>query len=412
MTAKPKILHVLAQRPGLTGSGVTLEALIRGAAVDGWDQAAVVGVPATEQDTFVGGLRRERIYPLRFGGKDLPFPVPGMSDVMPYRSTRFSDLDAEQMAQYRNAWHMHLSDVMGAFKPDLVHSHHVWILSSLIKDIRPDIPVVTHCHATGFRQMNLCQHLAYDVREGCRRNDMFLALHGGHADELERILGVPEQRVRQVGAGFRDDVFHARGADADRGQRILYTGKYSAAKGLPWLLDAVETLSNRHPALQLHVAGTGAGPEADKLSRRMEAMGDLVVRHGQVSQLELAELMRSCAVCVLPSFFEGVPLVLVEALACGCRLVATRLPGIVERLVPTLGDYLSLVPLPRLESVDVPYAPDLPAFTEALAAAVDEALQQSAAGIDEVGVGRALAPFTWTRVFDLIEQVWLDLLET
>jgi len=67
----------------------------------------------------------------------------------------------------------------------------------------------------------------------------------------------------------------------------------------------------------------------------------------------------------LPSFYEGLPLVLVEARACGCRLVATDLPGIRERLLPVLGDELALVELPRLTGVDKPVAADLPAFIRA-----------------------------------------------
>jgi len=331
--------------------------------------------------------------------------------VMPYPSTRYSDLDPDRIALYRDAWRGHLEGVLADFDPDLIHSHHVWLLSSLLKDIRPDIPVATHCHATGFRQMALCPHLAYEVREGCRRNDAFFTLHPGHAAELQRILDVPAARVHMVGAGYRDDVFHPLGAVGDRGRRILYTGKYSAAKGLPQLLDAVEVLHRRHPDLQLHVAGTGAGAEAEDLRRRMDAMGGLVVRHGQVSQLELADLMRSCAVCALPSFYEGVPLVLVEALACACRLVATRLPGVEEELKPALDEHLTLVPLPRLESVDVPHEPDLPVFVERLVRALDEALEAPPVDVEGAGFGRALAPFTWTSVFDRVERVWMELLD-
>ena len=56
--------------------------------------------------------------------------------------------------------------------------------------------------------------------------------------------------------------------------------------------------------------------------------------------------MRRSTVCVLPSFYEGLPLVLVEALACGCRLVATDLPGVVDELAPRIGAALELVELP------------------------------------------------------------------
>ena len=79
-------------------------------------------------------------------------------------------------------------------------------------------------------------------------------------------------------------------------------------------------------------------------------MAPSVVQHGQLSQPELAEVARRSTVCVLPSFYEGLPLVLVEALACGCRLVATELPGIVEELAPRLGDALTMVELPSLET--------------------------------------------------------------
>ena len=76
--------------------------------------------------------------------------------------------------------------------------------------------------------------------------------------------------------------------------------------------------------------------------------------------------MRRSSICVLPSFYEGLPLVLVEAMACGCRLVATDLPGIVEELAPRLGDALELVTLPTMAGVDTPVEAELPAFVDRL----------------------------------------------
>ena len=56
----------------------------------------------------------------------------------------------------------------------------------------------------------------------------------------------------------------------------------------------------------------------------MLSMAPAVTLHGQLNQPQLAVLMRRCGVCVLPSFYEGLPLVLIEAAACGCRIVAAE----------------------------------------------------------------------------------------
>ena len=71
-----------------------------------------------------------------------------------------------------------------------------------------------------------------------------MVLHNGHAEQLTTALDVEPGRVHVVGAGYREELFHARGrATATIGpRRLIYIGKYSAAKGLPWLLDALERL--------------------------------------------------------------------------------------------------------------------------------------------------------------------------
>jgi glycosyltransferase involved in cell wall biosynthesis len=191
---------------------------------------------------------------------------------------------------------------------------------------------------------------------------------------------------------------------------LLYVGKLSAAKGVMVLLDALERLAPRVPGLRLHVVGSGEGPETETIRARMARMGPLVVAHGQIAQAELAEVMRRATVCVLPSFYEGVPLVLVEAVASGCRLVATALPGVVEELAPHLAFALDLVPLPRMLGVDAPHPAGLPDLVSALDVALGRAIAGPPVARDPAALARALAPFTWAEVFRRVSEVWRDLL--
>ncbi|MCP4674246.1 MAG: glycosyltransferase family 4 protein [Deltaproteobacteria bacterium] len=400
------VLHVLSQRPLLTGSGITLDAFVRRARQNGWEQHVVVGVPSDERNPVVGGLDAERIHPLFFGIGNLDYPVPGMSDVMPYPSTRFSSMTRDQVAAYENAWRDHLDKVIAEVKPDIIHSHHIWLASSLIKEIASDTPIVTQCHATGLRQMALCPHLTDRVVTRCRRNDRFFVLHAGHADQLSETLTVGPERIHVIGAGYNEVLFHARGREVPKGGMLLYVGKLSAAKGLPWLLDAVERLFSKGIEIELHVAGSGVGSEAESIEKRLANMASCVTYHGQVGQAALADLMRRCSVCVLPSFYEGVPLVLVEALACGCRLVSTNLPGVMSQLAPYLGSTLDLIPLPRLIGPDVPDPLDLPAFVDDIASVLERAAKKDPLDFEGDSFLSRLKPFGWNEVFDRVEAVW------
>ncbi len=399
-TMSARILHILSQRPGQTGSGVILEMLVRHAAAAGYDQRVIVGVPEADGRPPVGGLADEAVVPLYFERAPLDFPVPGMSDVMPYRSSVWSQLSEDQLTRYRRAWRDHVAEVVRIYRPDLIHAHHIWLMSSMLRDIVADTPMVLQCHGTGLRQMELCEHLSGEVRRGCAAADRFVVLREDHADLLSRQLEVERKHIHVVPGGFNEDIFHSGGRELHRAgferetRSLIYVGKYSAAKGLPQLLDALADLSD----VALHVAGDGAGPEAEELRERMRSMAT-VTMHGQLDQPELARLMRRCEVCVLPSYYEGVPLVLVEAAACGCRVVATALPGVSSQLAPKLGAALTMVDPPAMAGIDTPEPEALGPFTQRLTVALQYALDTPAPSPD-------LQAFGWRRVFDQVETVW------
>ncbi|MDY0004703.1 MAG: hypothetical protein RBU30_25630, partial [Polyangia bacterium] len=94
-----------------------------------------------------------------------------------------------------------------------------------------------------------------------------------------------------------------------------------------------------------------------------------------------------------------------EAAACGCRAVATRLPGIEAELSPTLGDALIVVDPPRLLGPDEPAPSDLPRFVDDLTRAIERGLDMPPLTKPPPGLAR----FSWAAVFARVERVWREL---
>jgi colanic acid/amylovoran biosynthesis glycosyltransferase len=114
------------------------------------------------------------------------------------------------------------------------------------------------------------------------------------------------------------------------GKRLLFVGRLAAAKGLPILFEAMLTLKLTHPDVVLTVVGDGRErPELEEIVARLE-LSEHVKFVGYQSQEEVKEYLRQSDLFVLPSFAEGVPVVLMEAMAMGVPVVATQIAGISE----------------------------------------------------------------------------------
>jgi glycosyltransferase involved in cell wall biosynthesis len=122
---------------------------------------------------------------------------------------------------------------------------------------------------------------------------------------------------------------HGPPAKQERPKRLLFVGRLAAVKGLPILLEAVAML---RPEFDLELILAGDGAERAMLSARSRALGieDRVRFRGYQSPAQVQGLLREADVFVLPSFAEGVPVVLMEAMAAGVPVVATQVAGIPE----------------------------------------------------------------------------------
>ncbi len=325
-----RVLHLLSQQPGKTGSGVALLAMVHHGAAAGYRQRAVIGIPGEDPLPDIPALAPEAITAVRFDRPPVPFPIPGMSDIMPYSSTRFSTFTESMLEGYLDAFAQALSAVTRGAAPHLIHSNHLWLLTALARVVFPQTPLCVSSHGTELRQLEKAPQLAAFVRPACAAVDRVFALHAANRADVARAYGISPDRVSIVGAGFRAELFKP-GAAATAGRRmelvVAYAGKLSAPKGVPWLIDAmrqVESPPGRRVTLLL--AGAAADPGAEAIHRRAEDL-DNVVFLGALSQEALAKVLQAADVFVLPSVFGGLPRVGVEALACGCRGVLSVVEG-------------------------------------------------------------------------------------
>ena len=114
------------------------------------------------------------------------------------------------------------------------------------------------------------------------------------------------------------------------GTRLVFVGRLAAVKGVPVLLDALARL--RSTGRQVTLTLVGDGEDRAWIEARIKALdlGDAVTITGYQSQEAVAGHLAASDVFVLPSFAEGLPVVLMEAMAARLPVVTTRIAGIPE----------------------------------------------------------------------------------
>lgn len=128
---------------------------------------------------------------------------------------------------------------------------------------------------------------------------------------------------------------------AEEEREILYIGRLVPEKGQAVLLEAVAGLVRRGHPLRLTIAGEG--PTRASLEELAAELGiaPRVTFLGAVGQDRLRELYEAATIFCLPSFAEGVPVVLMEAMAMGVPVVSTQIAGIPELIEHGRGGLLA-----------------------------------------------------------------------
>jgi glycosyltransferase involved in cell wall biosynthesis len=124
------------------------------------------------------------------------------------------------------------------------------------------------------------------------------------------------------------------------GRTLVCVGRLSPEKGQAGLLEAFAELRNRHPDLELRLVGDGPDRQALETLAADLGVSDGARFLGRMTETDaMAEIARS-DIFVLPSFMEGLPIVLMEAMALGVPVVASNVAGIPELVEAGTGGLL------------------------------------------------------------------------
>lgn len=337
-----------------------------------WQQAALYALPKTGAAPW---LEATHHYPLYFETNTLPFPIAGMSDDMPYPSTIYHQMTDEQIDRWRDAFRQQLQRIRDEFAPDIVICHHLWLLANIVLDVFPDLPVIAISHGTDIRQAKQNPCFAKRHVGSLKRLRLVLALSMEHEADLCHLFDLSPEQIVVTGGAIDTSLFHPslplKARAPQDPVRLLYAGKMADSKGIFELVDAFFIALQTERRLTLDLVGRESDALRTYIKRRQA--DDSAIRLFDVeSQAHLAEHFRRSDVFCFPSFYEGLGLVALEALASGLSLVVNELPPLRHQL----GDlaksrhisWLRMPPLQRLDRID-PAARD--GYVASLAAAIE-----------------------------------------
>jgi glycosyltransferase involved in cell wall biosynthesis len=160
------------------------------------------------------------------------------------------------------------------------------------------------------------------------------------SNELANVLSQHHGTVQYIPNGVDIDAFP--GPSGYGNKELLFVGRLRPKKNPTDIVESMQYVTEIHPTAQLHIVGEG--PFQNEVIQAVQRLNleDNVTVHGFVDDAELKHLYEQCSLFVLPSDWEGHPLVLMEAWASGQLVVGTDVAGIREFVTEGFGELIPL----------------------------------------------------------------------
>jgi D-inositol-3-phosphate glycosyltransferase len=242
---------------------------------------------------------------------------------------------------------------------DLLHSHY-WLSGWVALQLRAlwSLPMVHMSHTLGYPKNAAAQQVweqdpprrlqvEYEV---LKRSDALVAESPASKQHMVQEYGVDPARIQIIPCGVDTTLFRPQEAQQARqalalspsAPLVLFVGRLQPLKGLGTLLQAVHLVRQDYPTMQALIVGGGVDEddihEAEELGR-LRALVDRLDLGSQVAFIKaqpqelLPQYYAAADVFVMPSHYESFGMVVLEAMACGTPVVASRVGGLASTVV-------------------------------------------------------------------------------
>lgn len=291
-------------------------------------------------------------------------------------------------------------------KYDVVSVH---LLPDILKKIvikvckQKKIKVILHYHGLNVWQNYFSKHPIYEKylaqkrKRMLRKADAMIGVSNLVCNEINKKL--PNKKTYTVYNGV-DTAFFKPSVSVNETSKLQITcvANLIPIKGHSYLIQAFKIISDRHPNKELILNIVGRGTELNRLKKMVQDLNldDKVIFHGYLKYDSVAKIIQSSDIFVMPSYFESLGCVYLEAMACKVPIIACANQGIGE--IVEDGKTGMLV-LPR----------DVNSLVTKLAKLIENDRLRAVVG--ETGYKEVTEQYTWLKSAEKLNQVYDEIMQ-
>ena len=242
------------------------------------------------------------------------------------------------------------------FDPDIVLNYTVYPYGLAALQIARSLGIPCVLTAIGSDLNRMADPISAALTRATLRRADFVTTVSHHLCTTARRLGAPSGCTRAKLNGCDTSVFYPRdrraareelGLDQDK-KIIVYVGRLDLRKGLIELVEAAANLRATRSDFHCYLIGDGADGPAVQAAIDKHNAGDIVSIRPPCLSPKIAVWMAASDLVTLPSYAEGCPNVVIEAMSAGRPVVATKVGGIPELMNETCGRLVKVRDVPTL----------------------------------------------------------------